>query len=121
MDPPSLRYEDDATESPVINAPMVEVADRASGTQYVYRPWTLTDIKKVCAELPKVEEVGGREYSHLLEHLICQYRPSIAEIRHLLMAHVGLKWDRVEEIFPGITIDTIGTPIIKPIEHRWMG
>lgn len=89
--PPSLRNEANATESPVINTLMVEVADGACGTQYVYKPWTLTDIKEVSAELPKVEEVGGREYSRLLELLIHQYIPTIAEIRRLLMADMGLK------------------------------
>ncbi len=75
------------------------MADGQQGTQYVFRPCILADIKEVAEGLPNIEGVGGTEYSRLIGELVGQYCANTGELRRLLMTQMRLKWGRAEAGF----------------------
>ncbi|KAG1933997.1 hypothetical protein F2P79_020134 [Pimephales promelas] len=80
--------EDDEGPSEAIQAPMVEVAG-PEGTVLVMRPWTEEDMRQASAHLPNIE-LGGAKLGAELAAFCREFRPSLNELRRLMILKYGL-------------------------------
>ncbi|XP_034093425.1 uncharacterized protein LOC117560601 [Gymnodraco acuticeps] len=68
--------------------PMIQVAG-PRGPLFVYRPWTISEMKEISKDhLPNVE-LGGAKFSTALEMFCRQFSPTMPEIKKLLTLKMG--------------------------------
>lgn len=98
QDTNSLPYQE-GTRGVMHNLPMIEVAAGDGGTQLVYRPWTLAEMKEAPALLPDIK-AGRTEYPRQLRTFVEQFKPTTGEVRRMLMTCLGVTWSRIQGDFP---------------------
>ncbi|XP_077936519.1 uncharacterized protein LOC144383319 [Gasterosteus aculeatus] len=83
----------------VLQTPMIQVPGHSSPI-LVFRPWTDTDIRAAMAHLPPIQH-SGRLFA---EAFMDFCKPNFAEIRRVLMSHVGpTHYQKLNQLVAGDT------------------
>ncbi|XP_062858927.1 uncharacterized protein LOC134321239 [Trichomycterus rosablanca] len=70
-----------------------------SGPDYVFRPWTMDDIRTVCEDLPPISE-GGPKFVGKLRLFVEGWKPSINELARACACKLKLDWTKVQGSLP---------------------
>ncbi|XP_077953723.1 uncharacterized protein LOC144391064 [Gasterosteus aculeatus] len=86
----------------VLQTPMIQVPGH-SGPILVFRSWTDTDIRAAMAHLPPIQH-SGRLFAEAFMDFCKQFLPNFAEIRRVLMSHVGpTHYQKLNQLVAGDT------------------
>lgn len=102
--------------------PMIEVANGTNGIQFVYRGWTIDDVKRAMTACPHPNQ-GGNDFRDFFYQLLASYRLNSLEVEQCMREVLRQEWCQVGGDWTAIDPGAGGIPgaarvyVVPPLDN----